>query len=234
MLLPGSTGAGRGELGYCGSKAGGGYRAGLPHAADNQLRKSATLSLPVAQVFCLPLWLNETDPKLFPASSHCRLNCAGCNHAAPTRRCSIGRLSRRRRRARSSWLACCPRRSTRSFTPKPTTPSISPRATIRFPENTLTIWREQDKLTMAITRGTSLVYYQSLGEGEITARVVQDISCAQVTLAMQDILMPLQKMLLWTAVTPAEITALKGALPLPIEQKKVSNGEVLPILASNS
>ena len=90
-----------------------------------------------------------------------------------------------------------------------------------FPENALTIWREQDKLALSITRGPALVYYQSLGGGEITARVVQDISCAQATLAMQDILTPLQKMLLWTEVSAAEeLTALKGALPLPIEQEE--------------
>ena len=89
-----------------------------------------------------------------------------------------------------------------------------------FPENTLTIWREQDRLALAITRDANLVYYQSLGEGKITSRVVQDISCAQATLGMQDILTPLQKMLLWTEVSPDEITALKGALPLPIEQEE--------------
>ena len=32
---------------------------------DNRLRKSTTLALPIAQVYCLPLWLNETDPRQF-------------------------------------------------------------------------------------------------------------------------------------------------------------------------
>jgi hypothetical protein len=89
-----------------------------------------------------------------------------------------------------------------------------------FPENTLTIWREQDRLALAITRGKDLVYYQALTEGTITSRVVQDLSCAQATLAMQDILSPLQKMLLWTEVSPEELTTLRGALPLPIEQEE--------------
>jgi hypothetical protein len=87
-----------------------------------------------------------------------------------------------------------------------------------FPENTLTIWREQDRLAVAITRGANLVYYQALAEGQITPRVVQDLNCTHATLAMQDIVTPLQKMLLWTEVTPQELTALQGVLPLPIEQ----------------
>jgi hypothetical protein len=35
---------------------------------------------------------------------------------------------------------------------------------------------------------------------------------------MQDILTPLQKVMLWTEISPEELTALKEALPLPIEQ----------------
>ena len=67
---------------------------------------------------------------------------------------------------------------------------LSARGTLAFPENALTIWREHDRLAMAITRGPNLVYYQALAEGTITPRVVQDLSCAQATLAMQDILSP--------------------------------------------
>jgi hypothetical protein len=89
-----------------------------------------------------------------------------------------------------------------------------------FPESALTIWREHDRLAVAITRGPNLVYYQALAEGQITPRVVQDLSCAQAALAMQDILTPLQKVLLWTEISPEERTALQGALPLPIEQEE--------------
>jgi hypothetical protein len=89
-----------------------------------------------------------------------------------------------------------------------------------FPENALTLWREQDRLVFAITRGQNLVYYQALTEGQITPRVAQDLTCAQATLAMQDIVTPLQKVMVWTEISAEELTLLKGALHLPIEQEE--------------
>jgi hypothetical protein len=88
-----------------------------------------------------------------------------------------------------------------------------------FPENTLTIWREQDRLAVAITRGPNLVYFQALPEGQVTPRVVQDLICAQATLAMQDVIGPLQKILVWTTISAEETAALRTALPLPIVQE---------------
>jgi hypothetical protein len=84
----------------------------------------------------------------------------------------------------------------------------------------MTLWREHDRLVVAITRGANLVYYQALPEGRITPRVVQDLSCAQATLTMQDILTPLQKVMLWTEVSPEELAALHEVLPLPVDQEE--------------
>ena len=186
---------------------------------ENRLRKSSVLALPVSQVFCLPLWLNETDPKLFPEMIQLQIELRGLQPrgADPVFDWAIVAQEAARTLVVVGVLPANldPEMHAEAYQAFDLSARYRP-----FPENTLTIWREQDKLAMAITRGPSLVYYQSLGEGEITTRVVQDISCAQVTLAMQDILMPLQRMLLWTPATPAEIAALKGALPLPIEQEE--------------
>jgi hypothetical protein len=220
VLLPGPTGAEPWELWILGGKAPAELVQICPNPLENRLRKSTIMALPVAQVFCLPLWLNETDPKLFAGIIPLQLELRGLQ-------------PRGTELAVFDWTIVAQEGSRTlvvvGVLPANLDPEMHAEAYdafdlsaryLPFPENTLTIWREQDKLALTITRGPSIVYYQSLGEGEITTRVVQDISCAQATLAMQDILMPLQKMLLWTEVSPTELTALKGALPLPIEQEE--------------
>jgi hypothetical protein len=220
LLLPGPTGAEPWKLWALGGKASAEYVQICATPMENRLRKSTTLALPVSQVFCLPLWLNETDAKQFAGMIPLQLELRGLQ-------------PRGTEPAVFDWTVVA-QEGTRTLVmvgalPATLAPEIHAEAYdafdlsaryLPFPENTLTIWREQDRLAVAITRGPNLVYYQALAEGQITARVAQDLRCAQATLAMQDIVTPLQKMLLWTEISPDEHIALQGALPLPIEQQK--------------
>jgi len=220
LLLPGSTGAEPWELWVLSGKKPAVMVQVCATPLENRIRKNATLALPVAQVFCVPLWLNETDAKLFAGMIPLQLELRGLQ-------------PRGGETAVFDWTVVA-QEANRTLVivgvlPATLSPDIHAEAYelfdlsaryLPFPENTLTIWREQDRLAMAITRGPALVYYQALAEGQITPRVVQDLSCAQATLAMHDIITPLQKMLVWTEVSAEELTALHGALPLPIEQEK--------------
>jgi hypothetical protein len=220
ILLPGPTGAEPWELWFLHGKATPELVQMCVSPHDNRLRKSTTLALPVSQVYCLPLWLNETDPKLFAGIIPLQLELRGLQprgtepavfdfsvvaQEGPRTLVVVGVLP----------AVLSPDINTEDYDSFDLSARYLP-----FPENTLTIWREHDRLAVAITRGPQLVYYQALAEGQITTRVVQDLSCAQATLAMQDILLPLQKMLVWAEVSPEELTALHGALPLPIEQEE--------------
>ena len=218
ILLPGPTGAEPWELWFVG-KTSSDLAQMCATPSDNKMRKSTTLALPVSQVFCLPLWLNETDTKLFAGMIPLQIELRGLQPrgAAPVFDYSIVVQEEKRTLVVVGVLPAT--LSSDIQTEGYDAFDLSARY-LPFPENTLTIWREHDRLAMAITRGPHLVYYQALAEGTITPRVVQDLSCAQATLAMQDILTPLHKMLLWTEVTPEELKTLKGALPLPIEQEE--------------
>jgi hypothetical protein len=174
----------------------------------------------VSQVFCLPLWLNETDAKQFAGMIPLQLELRGLQ-------------PRGNGPAVFDWTVAA-REETRTLVmvgvlPATLAPEIHAEAYDAFdlsaryrpfPENTLTLWREQDRLAVAITRGPSLVYYQALAEGQVTPRVVQDLICARATLAMQGIATPLRKVLLWTEISPEEFSALQGALKLPIEREE--------------
>jgi hypothetical protein len=220
LLLPGPTGAEPWELWVFRGKASVELVQVCATPLDNRLRKNTTLALPVSQVFCLPLWLNETDAKQFAGMIPLQLELRGLQ-------------PRGTEPAVFDWTVVA-QEGTRTLVlvgvlPAALAPEIHAEAYeafdlsaryLPFPENTLTIWREHDRLAVAITRGRHLVYYQALAEGQITPRVVQDLNCAQATLAMQEIVTPLQKILLWTEISPEEQAALQGALPLPIEQEE--------------
>jgi len=230
LLLPGPTGAEPWELWALGGKAPDGKSPDGKSSAelvqtcttplDNRLRKNTTLALPVSQVFCLPLWLNETDVKQFAGMIPLQLELRGLQprgNGPPV----------------FDWTVVA-QEGTRTLVmvgvlPATLAPEIHAEAYDAFdlsaryrpfPENTLTLWREHDRLAVAITRGQNLVYYQALAEGQITPRVVQDLSCARATLAMQGIITALQKVVLWTEISPEERTALQGALSLPVEQEE--------------
>src|SRR5277367_188735 len=65
LVLPGSTGAEPWEIWIMSGSKGAECVQTCASPLDQRLRKKTTLALPVSQVFCLPLWLNETDTKLF-------------------------------------------------------------------------------------------------------------------------------------------------------------------------
>jgi hypothetical protein len=225
LLLPGPTGAEPWELWALGGKAPDGKSSAelvqiCATPLDNRMRKNTTLALPVSQVFCLPLWLNETDAKQFAGMIPLQLEMRGLQ-------------PRGNGPAVFDWTVVA-QEGTRTLVmvgvlPAALPPEIHAEAYdafdlsaryLPFPENTLTLWREQDRLAVAITRGQNLVYYQALAEGQVTPRVVQDLICARATLVMQGIATPLQKVLLWTDISPEELTALRGALSLPVEQEE--------------
>jgi hypothetical protein len=219
ILLPGPTGAEPWELWFVGAKGAADLVQICATPSDNKMRKSTTLTLPVSQVFCLPLWLNETDTKLFAGMIPLQLELRGLQPRGGDPVFDYSIVAQEGSRTLVVVGVLPATLSSDISTDGYEAFDLSARY-LPFPENTVTIWREQDRLALAITRGPHLVYYQALAEGTITPRVVQDLSCAQATLAMQDILTPLHKMLLWTKVTPEELATLKTALPLPIEQEE--------------
>ena len=218
LLLPGPTGAEPWQLWVLGGKSSAELVQICVTPLENRLKKTTMLALPVSQVFCLPLWLNETDPKQFAGMIPLQLELRGLQ-------------PRGTEPAVFDWTIVV-QEGGRTLVmvgvlPANLAPEIHAEAydafdlsarCLSFPDNALTIWQEQDRLAVAITRGSHLVYYQALAEGRITPRVVQDLSCARATLAMQDIITPLQKVMLWTDISPEETATLQGALALSVEQ----------------
>jgi hypothetical protein len=220
VLMPGPTGAEPWTLWALGGKASAEVVQNCPTPLENRLRKNTTLAFPVSQVFCLPLWLNEVDAKQFAGMIPLQLELRGLQ-------------PRGNGAAVFDWTVVA-QEGTRTLVmvgvlPATLTPEIHAEAYevfdvsaryLPFAENALTLWREQDRLAFAVTRGKNLVYYQALTEGKITPRVLQDLSCARATLAMQGVGTPLQQAVLWTEISPEEYVSLQAALSLPLKQEE--------------
>jgi hypothetical protein len=220
ILMPGANGAEPWEVWVLGDKTSAQLIQACASPLDSRLKKDTTLALPVSQVFCLPIWVNEADPKQFAGIVPLQIELRGLN-------------PRGNEPAIFDWTVVA-QEGARTLLmvgvlPTALSPDIHAEAFesfdlsaryLTFPEDAITLWKEQDRLAFAITRGSKLVYFQGLAEGEITSRVLQDVNCARATLGMQDILAPLQRVVLWVKATEQELATLADSLPLPVDQEE--------------
>ena len=219
-LLPGPTEAEPWEVWVLGGKKGEPQIVQIcPTPLDNRLRSSSTLVLPVGQVFCLPLWINETDTKQIAGMIPLQIESRGLqprNEAAVFDWSVVAQEEKRTLVLVGVLPAALPpemhAEAYHSF-------DLSARY---FPlaQNALTLWREHDRLVVAITRGPNLVYYQALPEAGITSRVIQDLNSVRATLEMHEILLPLRLVVAWMPLKPDELIALKGAFNIQVLEEE--------------
>jgi hypothetical protein len=219
-LLPGPTEAEPWEVWVLGGKKGEPQIVQICQSPlDNRFRASSTLVLPVAQVYGLPLWLNETDTRQFAGMIPLQLESRGLqprNEPAVFDWSVVAQEEKRTLVLVGILPAALPAElhaeAYQSF-------DLSARYFPLAP-NAMTLWREHDRLVVAITRGPNLTYYQALPESTLTPRVLQDLSCARATLEMQEILEPLQQIVVWTELKPDERAALQAAFKLRITEEE--------------
>ena len=180
---------------------------------QNPWRKKSTLIFPIRQVFCLPLWLNETNPARLAEMIDLQLETRGwAGNAASW---SIVAQEANRTLVLAGLLA--------GGVPTDLQPQgyqdfdVSARY-LPWPENALTLWREQGRLAAAFSRGENLVYFQDLGEERCSERTLQSLVCLRASLEIQSVLVQLDRIVVWTELTPVELAALEKTLRLPVQQ----------------
>jgi hypothetical protein len=218
VVFPGPTGAEPWEIWILGDQADAECVQTCARPSLSRARKNTTFALPASEVFCLPLWLNETDPKLFAGMIPLQLELRGLQPRggeAAVFDCSVVAQEETRTLVVIGVL------------PGNLSPALEAETfeafdlSLRFlplPEDALTLWREQDHLVLAVTRGPNLVYFQGLTEGQLSSRVLQDLTCILATLEMERMVTSLREVWLWAEVTPAEVAALETTLRLPVCQ----------------
>ena len=220
VLLPGATEAEPWELWVLDSDGSSECVQTCATPMENHLRRRATLAFPVAEVFCLSMWLNETDPARLKDMVSLQIELRGLRprgQAPAIFETAIVAQEKERTLVMSCVLPgiLAPSLQAENYVSF----DISPRY-FAFPKNALILWLEQGRLVLAATRDEQLVYFQALPDATITTRVLQDVNCARATLAMQGILVSPQSIELWMPAGATEMAALKEALALPVRQNE--------------
>lgn len=213
VLLPGATEAEPWEMWTLGASPE--CLAICQKPAENRFRGETILALPAAQVFCLPLWLNETDAGQFRGIILLQLEARG--------------LRPRTQEPIFNWSVIA-QESARTLVLVAVLPVMLPEeletetcrsfdVAARFfslPTDALVLWREQDRLVAALTRAGQLAYFQALAEATLSPRVLQDLSCLKTALQMQDVINEPKQIVLWTEAPAAEVAGLEAAFALTV------------------
>lgn len=88
---------------------------------------------------------------------------------------------------------------------------------MELPADALTLWREQGRLVVAVTKGNDPVYLQSLGSGELTPAILRELRCVRLQLESEHIVSQLAGIRLWGAFTPEEATRIANTTGLSVE-----------------
>jgi len=213
VLLPGATEAEPWEAWTTGADAQC-LRVG-PTPTDNRDAAGATLALPAAQVVALPLWLLETDSRQFRGMITLQLEARGLQPRGGEPVFDWSTVAEEPGRTLvlvGILSASLPEDlETASFPAF----EVSPRC-LPLPADALVVWMEQDRLVAAVTRGERLAYFQALPDSLFSTRVLQDLTCMVASLQMQEVIGHLQRVVLWTEASAAEIARLQSQLGVPV------------------
>jgi hypothetical protein len=215
ILLPGSTRAEPWELWALG-KDGAECLQTFAQPVDNRLRQITTLALPVAQVFCVPLWLNEKETNPLAGMIPLQLELRGLQPRAQESAVFEWSVVMQENDRTLVIVGVLPPNLSREIQAEfYSTFDLSVRY-LPLAEDALTLWLEHDHLVCAITRGHHLVYFQSLPDAEITTRLLQDLICVRSVLESQRVIKGFERVVVWIAAKEPELASLRQTFQVPI------------------
>jgi hypothetical protein len=218
LCLPGPSQAGAVQLWALGPAGPPECLQSAESLADLRPPASARLVLPMADVYCLPLWINETDPRQFREVISLQLELQGHRRSEGTEQAfewdviategartllMVGLLADP---LPDDYLLSTAGRF-----------DVSPRCR-NFAADALTVWREQDRIGFVITRGEQPVYFQALKTGTLSTGAGQDIACALATLQMQEVIGNLRQTVSWMPLGEVEKKVLAEATRLTVQE----------------
>jgi len=100
----------------------------------------------------------------------------------------------------------------------PQTFELSPRL-YPIPEGELVIWRELDRIVVAVSRADQLVYFAGLSSHELDARAALEIRDLVAALRAHEFLLKPMGARVWTSCVPDFVATLKEMLGAPVVQE---------------
>ncbi len=173
------------------------------------------VALPSAGVSITPLWLNTTDPHVLAEMVDLQLALVGMSGTTKDPQSSLQTVLVEENRTLvtfARWEGELPEElsfgDAKGFAP---TAEFE-----QLPPNQLTLWRERDSVICAITRGERVVYWECLGQGAIDEALFQSLRCLLVRLALEEMILEMEGVTLWTALEPSETWNLARELAMRV------------------
>jgi hypothetical protein len=190
------------------------YQQSIP--ADSELAgiPFATFGLPVRSVFSMPMWIRGANSTDLAAAIELQLE-------ALTNRGGVSSWSIAHK-SDGNWLLSVSRLS--APLPKEWVSRFAESYDLasRFYEmsaNSLTLWKEQGRLCLGVTRGKTIVYFQDLGVRSIID-CAADLTSILMSLEMRGIVASLNEIVAWFDLHQTEQENLQARLNLPVRSCK--------------
>ena len=86
-----------------------------------------------------------------------------------------------------------------------------------FPENQITLWKEEKQWVAAVSKGSNLAYYHPLGVADLDEDVISELQCLYLTLEQKNHAAPLEGVTVWEQLLGLNTGAeLESAFGVPV------------------
>ena len=179
-------------------------------------RAEITLGVPVRHVFALPLWILGGEDALLGDMVRLQLERRGLapGGSGPTVIEHVTLATEEQKRlvlcvvlAASLPEEICLANAT-GFEPSPRLYALPP--------DGITLWQEQGRIVMAVTRGAELAYFQRLCDSGLSEDLTSELSCLYAELISQRIISRRGRLVLWFDAPEDQRRRLGEVLGLPV------------------
>lgn len=191
-----------------------------PTLADAPVNSHSVLALPSRQLYAMPLWLATSDPALMRDMIFLQLERRGLAGARSAEEAIFDYRVLETGENKTLVLAFAlpsnlpdeMRVNLRHYEPSGRTHALPP--------DQFVLWREGDRLVLAVTRGSQLAYSQVMGEAELTEPLLQELQCIRLQLEASHVIDRVNGITLWGEFTSADLSKVAGVMNL-----RASNGK---------
>lgn len=204
---------------------------------DAQFFPHSMLALPLRQSFAIPLWLATTDKALMREMIFLQLERRGFSNARSAGEAVFDyRILKSVENKTLALAVSLPGALPEQFCLDLHNYEPSARTHL-FPADEFILWREGDRLALAVTQGSDLVYFQSLGDGNFTEAVLKELQCIRLELEAEDVIGQLEGITLWAEFSLQELSMVEEAMDLRVTSGKrpapVIPGELLDLVPTS-
>jgi hypothetical protein len=183
---------------------------------EAQPSSQSLLALPVRQLFAVPLWLATSDPAVMRDMIFLQLERRGLAGRAAQDAVFDFRVIPGGGNRTLVLAVALPGNLPPQLCNGQLTRFEPSALTYPLPPDAFTLWLEDERLVLAVTRGREAVYFQALGDRTVTTSVLQELECVMLQLEADEIIADVKTVTAWGAFSATEIDALRDAFGVPV------------------